>query len=560
MHGKQTEWNCRPVLQLQVCFVSLLSITVLLKCNKYVKNSHPPSISQKPAIAAIATALGEAGIAVIRVSGDGALKKVSQIFRGTDLSAQATHTAHFGRILNRPDDAGGKAGNKGGQEGDSSHANEPRIIDEVVATIFRSPKSYTGEDTVEISCHGGVLVTQEVLEAVLRQGVRHAEPGEFTQRAFLNGKLELSQAEAVADMIHAKSRKAVEAAGQQLEGVLGKHVRAFRQQIIDATAMVELELDFVEEDVEFANKEELARLLGEVRSEIGRLLETYESGRLVKYGVQTVFVGRPNSGKSTLLNTLMGKERAIVSATAGTTRDVIDADWSYEGLTFTLTDTAGLRETADEIESEGVRRSESAVARADLILYLADVTVPPDDEERRLLDRIAQHSEGKVLLKVGTKLDLADPAKREALLKGVPGGASGSSGMSNSSDSSSISESSPEDKSPGPGAGESRFDAVISAKDGTGIQELKKCMRTEVLHHKDIDTSQVLVTSTRHRDSLEKARHHVEEALRALESGMTGDFLAIDLRAALNELGTITGEITTEDLLDSIFSRFCIGK
>ncbi|MGM0738893.1 MAG: tRNA uridine-5-carboxymethylaminomethyl(34) synthesis GTPase MnmE [Bacteroidota bacterium] len=553
-----------------------------------MKKPHPPSsstspaVTQRPAIAAIATALGEAGIAVIRVSGEGALEKVSRIFRGKDLAAQVTHTAHFGRILDRPDEAaraaraasttdteapGGIAAaeglhvaDRGSVKAEKDASKEPRIIDEVVATIFRSPGSYTGEDTVEISCHGGVLVTQEVLETVLRQGVRHAEPGEFTQRAFLNGKLELSQAEAVADMIHAKSRKAVEAAGQQLEGRLGEHVRAFRQQIIDATAMVELELDFIEEDVEFANKEELSRLLGEVRVEIGRLLETYESGRLVKHGVQTVFVGRPNSGKSTLLNTLMGKERAIVSATAGTTRDVIDADWSYEGLTFTLTDTAGLRETADEIESEGVRRSESAVAQADLILYLADVNVPPDDEEKRLLGRIVAHSEGKVLLKVGTKLDLADAARREELLKGVPGGSSGRSEDSGIAENSGISDSSPEDERPGPGAGERRFDAVVSAKNGTGIEELKRRMRAEVLHHKDIDTGQVLVTSTRHRDALEKAGHHVEEALRALEGGMTGDFLAIDLRAALNELGTITGEITTEDLLDSIFSRFCIGK
>ena len=543
-----------------------------------MKDSHPSTIQQKPAIAAIATALGEAGISVIRVSGEGALEKVSRIFRGKDLAAQPTHTAHFGRILDRPEDTarGSRAvrdsGTARGAEGERSTgkmraSQGSRVIDEVVATIFRSPKSYTGEDTVEISCHGGVLVTQEVLEAVLRQGVRHAEPGEFTQRAFLNGKLELSQAEAVADMIHAKSRKAVEAAGQQLEGELGKHVRAFRQQIIDATAMVELELDFIEEDVEFANKEELARLLGDVRAEIGRLLDTYESGRLVKHGVQTVFVGRPNSGKSTLLNTLMGKERAIVSATAGTTRDVIDADWSYDGLTFTLTDTAGLRETADEIESEGVRRSESAVAKADLILYLADVNLPPDDEEQRLLDRIVAHSEGKVLLKVGTKLDLADAARREKLLKDVSGGSSGdSSGISASSktsDSSGTTATSPGNEHANSGAGQSgagRFDAVISAKDGTGIEELKRRMRAEVLHHKDIDTGQVLVTSTRHRDALEKARHHVEEALRALDSGMTGDFLSIDLRAALNELGTITGEITTEDLLDSIFSRFCIGK
>lgn len=463
-------------------------------------------ISQKPAIAAIATALGEAGISVIRISGRDALDKMNGVFRGKKLSDQSSHTAHFGRIVN-------------GQ----------RIVDEVVATIFCSPYSYTGEDTVEISCHGGVLVTQDVLETILRQGVRHAEPGEFTQRAFLNGKIELSQAEAVADLIHARSRKAVEAANQQLEGALGRHIQEFRRQIIDATAMVELELDFVEEDVEFADKKQLGRLLREVNAEIGRLLETYESGRLVKHGVQTVFVGRPNAGKSTLLNTLMGKDRAIVSKTAGTTRDVIDVDWSYDGLTFTLIDTAGLRETADEIESEGVRRSESAVAKSDLILYLKDASEPTDEEEMRLLKRIEERAEGKVLLKVGTKQDLVANRKD-----------GGKDELSN---------------------GDSEWcDMMISAKEGTGIEELKKRMRSEVLKNREIDTGKLLITSSRHRDALEKAREHVRQALQALEDGMTGDFLSIDLRAALSELGTITGEITTEDLLDSIFSRFCIGK
>ena len=491
----------RPVvLRVRECFVSCCHYSWYPNLKHVKKTQSKEVINQKPAIAAIATALGEAGISVIRVSGKDSFEQLAKIFRGKDLSKQVTHTVHFGRIV-----------------------AEGRIIDEVVATIFRSPASYTGEDVIEISCHGGVLVTQEILEVILRQGVRHAEPGEFTQRAFLNGKMELSQAEAVADMIHARSRKAVEAAGQQLEGVLGKHVKEFRQQIIDATAMVELELDFIEEDVEFANKEELRRLLEEVQLEIGRLLETYETGRLVKNGVQTVFVGRPNAGKSTLMNTMMGKERAIVSATAGTTRDVIDADWSYGGLTFTLTDTAGLRETADEIESEGVRRSESAVAEADIIIYLKDISEPPDDEEERLLLRIKERSEGKVLLKVGTKKDLAVGSNQEIH------------------------------------AGD-WCDMVVSAKDGSGIDALKERMKTEVLQNREIDTGKLLVTSSRHRDGLEKARHHVQEALKALENEMTGDLLAIDLRAALNELGTITGEITTEDLLDSIFSRFCIGK
>ncbi len=455
------------------------------------------AIGHKPPIAAIATAMGEAGISVIRVSGRGVFDIISSVFRGKSLAGQASHTVHFGRMV------------EGG-----------RVVDEVLVTLFRSPSSYTGEDTVEISCHGGVLVTQEILELVLRQGVRHANPGEFTLRAFLNGKLELTQAEAVADLIHARSKKAVEAAGQQLEGALGRYVQSFRQQIIDATAMVELELDFVEEDVEFADKERLRQLLEEVGSEIDRLLETYETGRIVRHGVQTVFAGRPNAGKSTLLNTLMGKDRAIVSATAGTTRDLIDAEWSYEGLTFILTDTAGLRETVDDIESEGVRRSESAVSNADLILYLKDLSEPFDPMEKSLLRRIQKSSEGRVLLKVGTKKDRL--AEGEANCE--------------------------------------ECDLIISARTGEGIEELKKRMRSEVLKNRDIDTGGLLVTSSRHRDALIKARHHIDQSIAALKAGLSGDFLSIDLRGALNELGTITGEITTEDLLDSIFSRFCIGK
>ncbi len=247
-----------------------------------------PNVTHYHAIAAIATPIGEGGIAVIRVSGKDAIQKVQGCFKGKDLTAAESHTVNFGKIIKK----------------------DGQVVDEVLATVFKSPKSYTGEDTVEVSCHGGVLVTQSVLETILEQGVRGAEPGEFTQRAFLNGKLDLDQAEAVADLIHAKSIKAVDAAHQQLEGKLGKHIRTFRQQIVDATAMVELELDFIEEDVEFANKEQLRKLLTDLDEEIGRLLDTYETGRLVKDGVKTVFIGRPTAGKSTLLNTLVGSDRA----------------------------------------------------------------------------------------------------------------------------------------------------------------------------------------------------------------------------------------------------------
>jgi len=455
-------------------------------------------IEQKPPIAAIATAIGEGGIAVIRISGKGAIEKADECFRGKSLASAESHTVHFGKIIRKNGD----------------------VADEILATVFRSPKSYTGEDTVEISCHGGVLVTQAVLEAILDRGVRGAEPGEFTQRAFLNGKMELSQAEAVADLIHAKSAKAIDAAHQQLEGKLGEHIRSFRQQIIDATAMVELELDFIEEDVEFANKDQLKQLLADLNSEIGRLLDTYETGRLVKDGVKTVFMGRPNAGKSTLLNTLIGKERAIVTEIAGTTRDTIDADWSYDGLLFKLIDTAGLRKTEDIIEAEGVKRSQIAFEQADLVVYLRDLTLPMEAKERVQIADFQKQAKEVPFLLVGTKLDLANQPEEDRI----------------------------------------NYDLKISAPEDKNIDVLKKLMKQRALESKDYDTSSLLVTSTRHRDALQKARENVRSAVCALDQGMTGDFLSIDLRAALKELGTITGEITTEDLLDSIFSRFCIGK
>lgn len=453
-------------------------------------------ILQKEPIAAIATALGEAGLAVIRVSGKNCIAITDMVFEGANLERQSSHTVHYGHIL-----------------------RDGRKIDEVLVTVFRSPRSYTGEDSIEISCHGGVLVTQAVLEAVLDSGIRMARPGEFTQRAFLNGKMELSQAEAVADLIHAKSSKAVDAAGQQLEGVLGTYIHAFRQAIIDATAMVELELDFSEEDVEFANRDELKKLLRDLQERIIGLLDTYEAGRLVKNGIRTVIAGRPNAGKSTLLNTLVGSDRTIVTEIAGTTRDTVDVDWSHQGLLFRLTDTAGIRETADSIEAEGVRRSAKAIEEADLIVYLKDLTRQSDEEE---MDYMAEQRRklGRTFLCIGTKKDLAANGEREA----------------------------------------SWSDLSISALDNDGIDELKSLMKERALENKHYDASSLLITSSRHRDALQKTQKFIQSALRSLDEGVTGDLLSIDLRSALNELGTITGEITTEDLLDSIFSRFCIGK
>mgnify|MGYP001627812430 FL=1 len=455
------------------------------------------SIIQKSAIAAIATPVGEGGIAVIRVSGKDAISVVNKAFQGRDLTSLDSHTVHFGKIIDK---------NK-------------LPVDEVLVTLFHSPKSYTGEETVEISCHGGVLVTQKVLETILSLGVKAAEAGEFTQRAFLNGKLDLDQAEAVADIIHAKSIKAVDAAHQQLEGKLGDYVRTFRQQIIDATAMIELELDFIEEDVEFANKEQLRKLLEDVDTELSNLLETYETGRLVKDGVKTVLIGRPNAGKSTLLNTLVGSDRAIVTEIAGTTRDTIDVDWNFDGLLFKLIDTAGLRETEDIVEAEGVKRSQKAFDQADLVIYLKDLSQAFTEEERKEIAAFQKRAGETPFILIGTKADIE--ANREW---------------------------------------RTEFDLKISAVEEENIKALKTLLKNRALENKHYDASSLLVTSSRHRDALQKTKEHIQAALAGLENGLTGDFLSIDLRAALNELGTVTGEITNEHILDSIFSRFCIGK
>lgn len=459
-------------------------------------------ITQKPAIAAVSTPVGEGALAVIRISGENAVAVAEACFKGTVRISEAhTHTLHYGHIVDPVSGA---------------------MIDEVMLSVFRAPRSFTGEDSIEITCHGGVLVTQQVFETVLRAGARAAEPGEFTQRAFLNGKMDLSQAEAVADLIHAQSESAVQAARIQLQGKLGDAVAAFRQQLIDATAMIELELDFSEEDVEFANKEQLMELLRALQAQIILLLKTYESGRLVKDGIRTAIIGRPNAGKSTLLNALVGHERAIVTELAGTTRDTIEVDWSHGGLLFRLIDTAGLRETEDIVEAEGVRRSQQALTSADLILYLKDASQPLSEEEIKSIELLQNAAPSNApFLKVLTQMDkvMADMSETAT-----------------------------------------DWHLQISALTGQSLEELKERMLTEALAGKKIDTQSLMVTSSRHRDALQKTGQFIENALKGLEANLPGDLLAIDLRGALHQLGLITGAITTEDVLDSIFSRFCIGK
>lgn len=448
----------------------------------------------KDPIAALATPIGEGAIAVIRISGHQSIERFSACFTGKNLRKAKGYSLHFGNIV-----------------------DADQVVDEVLVSLFRAPRSYTGEDSVEVSCHGGLLVTQKVLETIYKQGIRPAEPGEFTKRAFLNGKMELSQAEAVADVIHAQSVRALDAASRQLSGKLGDYVAQFRQQIIDMTALIELELDFTEEDVEFASREQLKQLISDLDLEIDKLKHTYDEGRLIKDGVKTVFVGKPNAGKSTLLNQLVGHERAIVSETAGTTRDTIDAQWSHEGVLFMLTDTAGIRSTSDQIEEEGVKRTLIAVERSDLVVHLIDATDPDDSED--VAGQILGKGIDKPMVNVVNKADLVSP------LASLP-----------------------------------NHDVKISAKTGEGIKELKSLMKQKTLGSVKTEESSLLVTSSRHFQALEKTQQHLRHCLTGLEQGLTGDLLSIDLRAALQSLGTITGEITNEDVLDSIFSRFCIGK
>jgi tRNA modification GTPase len=444
-------------------------------------------------IAAISTAIGEAGISVIRISGSGIVEKFASVWKGRSISGMASHTAGFGRIISNGE-----------------------IVDEVVITLFKAPKSYTGEDVLEISCHGGFLNTRRVYETILSCGFRPAEPGEFTHRAFLNGKMDLTQAEAVADLIHARSEAALRNASRQLEGALGNRLSQFRQSLIDFTALLELELDFSEEDVEFARREQLIAMLSALFSECNKLMDSYETGRLVRDGVKTALVGLPNAGKSTLLNALLDHDRAIVSPIAGTTRDTIEAEWSHRGLRFILVDTAGIRHTEDIIESMGVERSRAAVAAADLVILVLDATDPQQTETAVLQRLELPVAPGTPLLVLNNKTDIAFDS---------------GSGVFN-----------------------------ISAKKRLGLEELKDAMWTAATKNVTWDPGAYVLTSSRHFRELTELSTCVKTALFQLESRTSGEFVSLNLRRALHHLSAITGNITNEDILDSVFSRFCIGK
>lgn len=438
-------------------------------------------------ICALATAPGVGAIAVIRVSGPDTFEKVSAIFKGKNLKDVPGNTVVFGTI----------------RDGE-------KVVDEVLISVFKGPKSFTKEDTVEISTHGSDYIIRYVLKLLVKQGCRMAMPGEFTQRAFLNGQFDLVQAEAVADLIAADSEAAHKLAMNQLRGGFSKKLAELREKLIHFASLVELELDFGEEDVEFADREDLRQLILKLEAQIKPLIDSFENGNAIKEGIPVAIIGPPNAGKSTLLNALLNEEKAIVTAIAGTTRDVIEDVLFLGGVKFRIIDTAGIRETEDVVESMGIERSLKAMEKADILLLLFD-----NEQDRKVMEALVNElPDDKKKVWVQTKIDLE--------------------GTSRLADS-----------------------WGISAKTGEGLDELKAHL---------IDLARVVsqadstLTNVRHFEQLTKTYLALEDVLEGLSMQVTGDFLAQDIRMALHHLGEITGTITTDDLLANIFSKFCIGK
>ncbi len=449
-------------------------------------------------IVAPATAAGAAGLHVIRLSGPRAVELADLLFRGKKrLADTAPRTLHYGPLL-----------------------DGERLLDEVVVALFRAPHSYTREDVVEISCHGSDYIVGQILAALTGRGARLAGPGEFTQRAFLNGALDLAQAEAVADVIAADSALAHRVALQQLRGGVSNQLRELRQELIDFAALLELELDFSEEDVEFANRPALTALLVRVLGTVEELRASFILGNAIKNGVVTVIAGRPNAGKSTLLNALVGEERAIVSAIAGTTRDLIEDEVSIGGLRFRFVDTAGLRETTDEIEAIGVARTRARAIQAALLVYVYDLTTASALDVATDVAALLEGREIPVLL-LGNKLD-ATEAQPAAQLSGA---------------------------------------LNLSAHNPLDIQRLKTALLdTARAAGLDANATATVITNARHYAALTRAADALRNVLNGLSTQLGTELIAYDLRAGLAALGEITGDVTPDDLLGSIFGRFCIGK
>lgn len=443
-------------------------------------------------IVALATPPGIGAIGVIRLSGEKAIAITDKIFKGKKLANQPSHTLHFGRIMN------------GNTE-----------LDEVVVSLYKAPKSYTGEDVVEISGHGSQYILEQIINLCIANGAHMAKAGEFTQRAFLNGKLDLAQAEAVADLIASQSGAAQQAAMHNLRGGFSEELKEMREQLIQFSALIELELDFSQEDVEFADRTQFYKRIDEMQRSAQRLSDSFKLGNVIRNGVSVAIIGKPNAGKSTLLNALLNEERAIVSDIAGTTRDTIEETLNINGVLFRLIDTAGIREhTSDIIESIGVQRSMDTMMRADIVVYLYDVNTTTAEE---IKEQVAVFEEERIkYLLVGNKIDTYTQKIYEDVI-------------------------------------------YISAKSKENIQQLKHALFNKVVAG-EINTEETIITNARHYASLQEVLISLADIKAGLDNHIASDLVALDIRRCLFFLGEITGEVTTEDKLDYIFSKFCIGK
>lgn len=467
-------------------------------------------------IVALATPSGAGAIAVIRLSGKEAVTIVSNVFisvSGKDLIKQKTHTLHLGHIV-----ADGKT------------------YDQVLVSLFKNPHSYTGEDVVEISCHGSTFIQQQIIQLLLRNGAKMAQPGEFTLRAFLNGKLDLSQAEAVADLIASDNEASHQIAMQQMRGGFSNEIAQLRQELLNFASLIELELDFAEEDVEFADRTQFHELLNRIEFVLKRLIDSFAVGNVIKNGIPIAIVGEPNVGKSTLLNALLNEERAIVSDIAGTTRDTIEDELVIDGIGFRFIDTAGIRETTDHVESIGIKKTFEKIEQAQVVLYLVDSSQLSVVGSQLLVDQLKKEIEQirnkypqKTLLTIINKKDLLSFEMITKLEKEL------------TTDN---------------GQQQTLF---ISAKQNIGIEELKQTLLSFV-NTGALRNNETIVTNSRHYDSLLKALEEIQKVKWGLGSGLSSDLMAIDIREALFHFGEITGEVTNDELLGNIFANFCIGK
>jgi tRNA modification GTPase len=447
-------------------------------------------------IVALATAPGTGAIAVIRLSGTDAIEICNKVFPSKDLLGVPSHTVHFGTIR-----------------------KEKEILDEALVSVFKAPHSYTKENTIEVSTHGSPYIINKIMQLFIESGARSAKAGEFTQRAFLNGQLDLAQAEAVADLIASDSEASHQAAMNQMRGGFSTKIKDLRDQLIGFASMIELELDFGEEDVEFADRSQLTNLIVELQKVIGSLISSFDQGNVIKEGIPTVIAGKPNAGKSTLLNTLFNEEKAIVTDIAGTTRDVIEDELTINGIKFRFIDTAGLREAKDAVEAIGIKKTREKMTEASLILYLFDVEITSVDELK--LTALELDDLGKPYLLIGNKIDkVPNYQERFSSFKNM---------------------------------------TFISAKTKINIEDLNDLL-LDTVNLKDFKTGDTVVTNLRHFESLVNTQTALDKTLEGIDEEISGDFLAMDIRQALHHLGLIVGDITTDDLLESIFSNFCIGK